>query len=472
MSGEKNTQVAGAAENPAVASGKNSPTKQQTNANDTEKSPAGKTAKDSTKEASETTAAAPSATVHLDNGSTNYSTTAQQIDVDGTNLYVKGFPLEMNDESLLTTFSPYGDVTEHRIMRDLTTKVSLGYGFVRFSRRSEAQQAISALNGYTISATPMIVKVADKQGKTLGNPNDNVYVKQVPLNWEEQHLKALFQPFGSIQNVIVLRDMQTKKSRGLGFVRFSSIAEATAAVQALAGYQPNEPGAEKMIVQYAESESEKERRSANKMSRRHTNNTNHQYNSYNNNNSTSYGGNMNHQYGGYGQQHGGVAAGNMGGYGAPATGGAAIGAYGEYNPQQQGYDQQSYGGGGGSMSRRASNNQRYSPYGAQGGMGGQGMGMGMGNSMGGGGVAPGSTADNTNLFIFHLPFEIDEAQLYALFIPFGALSSVKIAKDPAGASKGYGFVNFVNAAEAANAIQMMNGYKIGNKYLKVALKKK
>lgn len=71
-----------------------------------------------------------------------------------------------------------------------------------------------------------------------------------------------------------------------------------------------------------------------------------------------------------------------------------------------------------------------------------------------------------SLFVFHLPAETTEAQLQALFEQYGGIVSVRVL-----AGKGYGFVNFQKLESALAAVSGMNGYKIGNKHLKVEFKK-
>jgi len=75
--------------------------------------------------------------------------------------------------------------------------------------------------------------------------------------------------------------------------------------------------------------------------------------------------------------------------------------------------------------------------------------------------------------VFHLPPDLSDAQLLALFSPFGAVLSCKVITNPqTSASKGYGFVNFLNMDGARNAIAALNGYKLGTKFLKVQFKKR
>lgn len=77
------------------------------------------------------------------------------------------------------------------------------------------------------------------------------------------------------------------------------------------------------------------------------------------------------------------------------------------------------------------------------------------------------------LFVFHLPPDVKNQDLFSLFSACGNVLSVRIITDTnSQQSKGYGFVNMATHAEAQYAIQCLNGNRMGNKYLKVSFKKK
>ncbi|XP_043189800.1 ELAV-like protein 1 isoform X4 [Amphibalanus amphitrite] len=63
-----------------------------------------------------------------------------------------------------------------------------------------------------------------------------LFVYNLAPETEESILWQLFGPFGAVQNVKVIRDLQTNKCKGFGFVTMSSYEDALVAIQSLNGY--------------------------------------------------------------------------------------------------------------------------------------------------------------------------------------------------------------------------------------------
>ena len=73
-----------------------------------------------------------------------------------------------------------------------------------------------------------------------------------------------------------------------------------------------------------------------------------------------------------------------------------------------------------------------------------------------------------NIFVGSLPFSIDEADLRDSFEVYGTVNSVKIITDKfTGRSKGFGFVEMENDAEAQKAIDELNGDTVSGRTIVV-----
>lgn len=73
------------------------------------------------------------------------------------------------------------------------------------------------------------------------------------------------------------------------------------------------------------------------------------------------------------------------------------------------------------------------------------------------------------LHVGNLPKQITDAQLGELAAPFGKLvSATVITERTSGASKGFGFVEFSDDAEARAAITALDGREVDGQSLKVS----
>lgn len=77
-----------------------------------------------------------------------------------------------------------------------------------------------------------------------------------------------------------------------------------------------------------------------------------------------------------------------------------------------------------------------------------------------------------NLFVFHIPNDMTNQDLFNYFATYGNVISARImVEKESGRSRGFGFVSYDNTASAEAAIKGMNGFQVGRKRLKVQQKK-
>ncbi|HVZ67233.1 MAG TPA: RNA-binding protein [Patescibacteria group bacterium] len=75
---------------------------------------------------------------------------------------------------------------------------------------------------------------------------------------------------------------------------------------------------------------------------------------------------------------------------------------------------------------------------------------------------------STRLFVAGIPYETKDDELAAHFATAGQVTSAKVITDRySGRSKGFGFVEMASEADAAKAIETLNGSTLGGRQLVV-----
>nr|XP_061808757.1 polyadenylate-binding protein 1-like [Nerophis lumbriciformis] len=165
-----------------------------------------------------------------------------------TNVYVKNFGEDVDDNMLREIFRTFGNTTSVRVMMDEDGSCR-GFGFVSFARHEDAQKAVDEMNGKEFHGRMMYVSRAQKkverqaelkrkfeqmkQDRISRNQGVNLYVKNLDDGIDDDCLRKEFEPFGIITSAKVMT--QGGRSKGFGFVCFSSPDEAGKAVAEMNG---------------------------------------------------------------------------------------------------------------------------------------------------------------------------------------------------------------------------------------------
>ncbi|XP_003812655.4 polyadenylate-binding protein 3 [Pan paniscus] len=164
------------------------------------------------------------------------------------NVYIKNFGEDMDDERLKDLFGKFGPALSVKVMTDESGK-SKGFGFVSFERHEDAQKAVDEMNGKELNGKQIYVGRAQKkverqtelkrtfeqmkQDRITRYQVVNLYVKNLDDDIDDERLREAFSPFGTITSAKVM--MEGGRSKGFGFVCFSSPEEATKAVTEMNG---------------------------------------------------------------------------------------------------------------------------------------------------------------------------------------------------------------------------------------------
>ncbi|XP_047048295.1 30S ribosomal protein 2, chloroplastic-like [Lolium rigidum] len=156
-------------------------------------------------------------------------------------LYVGNIPRTVTNDELAAMFAEHGTVVRAEVMYDKYSGRSRRFGFVTMSTVEEANAATEALNetevggrkikvNVTESFLPNIDLSAPEPEPAFVDSQYKVYVGNLAKTVTTEVLKNFFSEKGEVLSATVSRVPGTPKSKGFGFVTFSSDEEVEAAV--------------------------------------------------------------------------------------------------------------------------------------------------------------------------------------------------------------------------------------------------
>jgi cold-inducible RNA-binding protein len=84
------------------------------------------------------------------------------------NIFVGNLASNVKEEELRTLFSQHGKVDSVKIIRDMFTQTSKGFGFIEMPGKAEAQKALTELNTYELNGKKLTVNEARPQRDRRG----------------------------------------------------------------------------------------------------------------------------------------------------------------------------------------------------------------------------------------------------------------------------------------------------------------
>jgi len=193
-----------------------------------------------------------------------YQGTAAKEDTSGHfHVFVGDLSPEVNDAVLAKAFSAFGTLSDARVMWDMNSGKSRGYGFLAFRDKTDAEQAIATMNGEWLGSRAIRVNWANQKtqgampapsrptGGAGGAPapinfqggplsyetvvqqtpayNSTVYVGNLVPYATQADLIPLFQSIG------YLAEIRMQTDRGFAFVKLDTHENAAMAIVQLQG---------------------------------------------------------------------------------------------------------------------------------------------------------------------------------------------------------------------------------------------
>ncbi|RLN93605.1 hypothetical protein BBJ28_00022169 [Nothophytophthora sp. Chile5] len=391
-------------------------------------------------------------------------------------LFVGQVPRTMEEDDLRPVLEVFGPLEDLVIIRDKLTGAHRGCAFASYFSRDAAEKAVAELhNKVTLPQSINPLQVRPAEGQAGASQEHKLFIGMIPKTADEAAIREVFELFGSIEEVYILRHPATGQSKGCAFLKFKDRNSALAAIDEVNGAVTMDRGTSPLVVKFADSRRQRLQRARNLAAAAanaywpmppgaglpfpQLQQLQQQYMQ---------------QMQAFGAQTAAgmnpVAAGLGSPVGAAATGpGSPTNSFMYYNPY--GFAGAAPYGFNGLPNVGGGFNMQSNLMGAAGGVDAQGQ-----------GVEAAAKASRTtsqlegptgaNLFIYHLPHDLTDADLATAFAPFGTVISAKVYMDKiTGESKGFGFVSYDSADAADAAIASMNGFQIGSKRLKVQHKR-
>lgn len=173
----------------------------------------------------------------------------QETGVDSSTLYVRNLNFTTTTAVLKDLFSPLDGFLSAQVKTKPDPKkpgerLSMGFGFVEFKSKAQAQAALAALNGYKLEQHELVIKPSHKgmdaaeqqrredTSKKNAARRTKIIIKNLPFQTTKKDIQSLFGAYGQLRSVRVPKKFD-RTARGFAFADFVSAREAENAMDAL-----------------------------------------------------------------------------------------------------------------------------------------------------------------------------------------------------------------------------------------------
>lgn len=145
---------------------------------------------------------------------------------------------QIDEEQFKEAFGVYGKIEEVWLLKDRHTKAPKGIAYIKFSKTSEAATAMEEMNGRCIATCPRPLKVLIAHARDQGSKRElneeerllRLFVV-VPKNIKESELEEHFGQFGDIDYVSIVKDRNTKESKGFAYIKYHRMSHSAKAFE-------------------------------------------------------------------------------------------------------------------------------------------------------------------------------------------------------------------------------------------------
>nr|CAH0107847.1 unnamed protein product [Daphnia galeata] len=144
----------------------------------------------------------------------------------------------VTEDDFREAFHKYGTIEEIWMVKDRTTGEPKGVAYIKFSKTSEAATAMEEMNGRCIGCHPRPLKVLIAHSREQGSRRDSNEEERllrlfvvVPKSMNDSELRDHFAQFGDIDYVSIVKDKNTKESKGFAYVKYHRVSHTAKAFE-------------------------------------------------------------------------------------------------------------------------------------------------------------------------------------------------------------------------------------------------
>ena len=168
---------------------------------------------------------------------------------ESSTLFVRNLNFTTTSDRLTETFRPLEGFMSARVSTKMDPKkpdqiLSMGFGFLEFGSKDQAQAVLRAMNGYELDGHKLLIKASHKgldaaevrkkedRDKRLASTRTKIIIKNLPFEATKRDLRALFGSYGQLRTLRIPKKFD-HSTRGFAFADFITAREAENALEAL-----------------------------------------------------------------------------------------------------------------------------------------------------------------------------------------------------------------------------------------------
>jgi multiple RNA-binding domain-containing protein 1 len=169
--------------------------------------------------------------------------------LDTATLFVRNLNFTTTSARLTETFKPLDGFLSARVNTKTDPKkpgqvLSMGFGFLEFKTKAQAEAAMKAMDGYSLDEHKLLIKASHKgidaaeerrkedRAKKISGKRTKIIIKNLPFEASKKDIRTLFGTYGQLRSVRVPKKFD-HSARGFAFADFITAREAENALEAL-----------------------------------------------------------------------------------------------------------------------------------------------------------------------------------------------------------------------------------------------